>query len=125
MVIDTFFVNKEAVSTYTSSFRGSKSKFSKGLDLLPFLYKIQRVSGSNVVTAANNVMPFVKSAKPYEAVITDVTTFEIDNNKLTDDFIIYTSALNSMNGLDPINGLLTLSDEDLELLQHVCGRVVS
>ena len=83
------------------------------------------MSGSTVVTAANNVMPFVKSAKPYDVVITDVTTFEIDNNKLTDDFIIYTSALNSTNVIDPINGLLTLSDEDLELLQHVCGRVVS
>ena len=125
MVIDTFFVNKNAVSTYTSSFSGSKSKFSKGLDLLPFLNRIQRVSGSTVVTAANHVALFVKSAKPYEAVMIDITTFEIDNGKLTNDSIIYTGLLNNTSASDEANRLLMLNGEELELLQHVCGCVVS
>lgn len=125
MVIDTFFVNKEAVPTYTSSFSVSKNKHTKGLDLLPFLNRIQRVSGSTVVTAANNVMPFVKSAKPYEAVMIDITTFEIDNNNLTNDSIIYTGLLNNTSASDEANRLLMLNGEELELLQHVCGCVVS
>ncbi len=125
MEIDTFFVNKNAVSTYTSSFSVSKNKNTKGLDLLPFLNRIQRVSGSTVVTAANHVAPFVKSAKPYEAVMIDITTFEIDNGKLTNDSIIYTGLLNNTSASDEANRLLMLNGEELELLQHVCGRVVS
>ena len=125
MVIDTFFVNKNAVSTYTSSFSVSKNKHTKGLDLLPFLNRIQRVSGSTVVTAANHVALFVKSAKPYEAVMIDITTFEIDNGKLTNDSIIYTGLLNNTSASDEANRLLMLNGEELELLQHVCGCVVS
>ena len=125
MVIDTFFVNKNAVSTFTSSIRVDKNKHTKGLDLLPFLNRIHRVSGSTVVTAANHVAPFVKSAKPYEAVMIDVTTLEIDNNNLTNDFIVYTCVLNNTNASDEASRLLMLDGEELELLQHVCGRVVS
>ena len=117
-----FYVNEKVVSTFTTV---TTVPNSKGLDLLPFLNRIQRVSGATVVTAANHVAPFVKSAKPYEAVITDVITFEIDNNKLTEDFIIYTGFLNSTNADSRINRLLMVNDEDLELLQHVCGCVVS
>ena len=83
------------------------------------------MSGSTVVTAANNVMPFVKSAKPYEAVMIDITTFEIDNGKLTNDSIIYTGLLNNTSASDEANRLLMLNGEELELLQHVCGCVVS
>ena len=125
MVIDTFFVNKEAVPTYTSSFSVGKKTKPKGLDLLDSLNPIQRVSGYTVFTQTNSVEPFVKSAKPYEAVITDVITFEIDNNKLTEDFIIYTGFLNSTNADSRINRLLMVNGEELELLQHVCGCVVS
>lgn len=120
-----FYVNENVVRTFTSSFSVSKNKHTKGLDLLPLLDRIQRVSGSTVVTAANHVAPFVKSAKPYEAVITDVITFEIDNNKLTEDFIIYTCFLNSTNADSRINRLLMVNDEDLEFLQHICSCVVS
>ena len=117
-----FYVNEKVVRTFTSVMTVPNSK---GLDLLPFLNRVQRVSGSTVVTAANHVAPFVKSAKPYEAVMIDITTFEIDNGKLTNDSIVYTVLLNNTNVTDEANRLLTLNGEELELLQHVCGRVVS
>lgn len=136
MVIDTFFVNKKAVPTFTSSFSVNKNTKPKGLDLLPLLNRIQRVSGYTAVTSTNRVEPFVTSAKPFEAVMLDVITFEIDNNKLTADFIIYTGFLNNSNDKiksflnigndhDKINRMMMVNDEDLEFLQHVCSRVVS
>ena len=117
-----FYVNEKVVRTFTTVMAVPNSK---GLDLLPFLNRVQRVSGSTVVTAANHVAPFVKSAKPYEAVMIDITTFEIDNGKLTNDSIVYTVLLNNTNATDEANRLLTLNGEELELLQHVCGSVVS
>ena len=117
-----FYVNEKVVHTFTIVITVPNSK---GLDLLPFLNRIQRVSGSTVVTAANHVALFVKSAKPYEAVMIDITTFEIDNGKLTNDSIIYTGLLNNTSASDEANRLLMLNGEELELLQHVCGCVVS
>lgn len=119
MVIDTFFVNKKAVPTFTSSFKFDEHKKPKGL---PSLNPTQSVSGSTVVTPTNCVEPFVTSAKPFGSVMMDVITFEIDNNKLTDDFIIYTCFTSSDN---KINRMMMVTYDDLEFLQHICSRVVS
>ena len=117
-----FYVNEKVVRTFTTAIAVPNSK---GLGLLPFLSQKQRVSGSAVFTATNHVAPFVKSAKPYEAVMVDVTTFEIDNSKLTDDIVIYTCMLNNTYASDEANRSFILNGEELELLQHVCGSVVS